>query len=247
MNEQMKWRRMGPDEIICGDDKIHHSIDDFEWAHFVLASIGKTVRDSKCVAAWTLRPTPSQIEEEARKAGKAPVTTEKREPKLYEFWKLNDGRTAWLEPDRTHNPTDFIARVIRGGWGPDGDCEDRFIYAEANFIRKHEIDRPSTPSEIEDWIAKCGKPAKYTPEAAQSAQKGPMPIETQVTKQIKETIAAKALREAMDKVKADQERVDAIRSLVALEEEKRKAKEHLKGIDDQIATLSKKWLKWVGK
>lgn len=197
-------------------------------------------------------PTPSQIEEEARKAGKATVTTEKREPKLYEFWEHDDRGTAWLEPDAQRGHEGWFLARVSSGYPSNRHIEDRGISARCYFVMSKFLIRPSTPAEIDAWISKHGKPAKYTPEAAQSAQKGPMDPKsetstTSVIKKAKETAAVKALREAEAKAEADQVRITAIRSLVALEEEKRKAKEHLKGIDDQIATLSKKWIKGVGK
>lgn len=165
-------------------------------------------------------PTPSQIEEEARKAGKATVTTEKREPKLYKAHDYPKNPDLYVETGEVRCPKKGEFYLMACG---------EAVKAGFTF-----------------HVDKCRILTKYTPEAAQSAQKGPMEPK-QVTKQIKETIAAKALREAMDKVKADQERVDGLKAIVALEADKRKAKEHMKGIDDQIATLSKKWLKGVGK
>lgn len=186
-------------------------------------------------------PTPSQIEEEARKAGKATVTTKPLVDPMTVNWPRSEfaaGMEVMIkQSDKEHAERRGIdwtkPQVIARDDGSPGNQGPFWIKGQEQgcFDPKH--------------LVPLSKIREY--EAAQSAQKGPMPIETQVTKQIKETIAAKALREAMDKVKADQERVDGLKAIVALEDDKRKAKEHLKGIDDQIATLSKKWLKWVGK
>lgn len=183
-------------------------------------------------------PTPSQIAEEARKAGKEPVTTKPLVDPMTVNWPKSEfalGCEAVVKPEHIEKARSFgfdLSEPLKFSYDDGTECPE-FVDRAG---RKHycKIERLVPLSKIREY------------EAAQSAQKGPMEPK-QAIKKHKETIAAKALREAMDKVKADQERITAIRSLFALEEEKRQAREKIRDIDDQIATLSKKWLKGVGK
>lgn len=192
---------------------------------------------------------------EARKAGKAHVTTKPLVDPMTVDWPreaFKVGMEVVLKPNLMQ-----LTKCDSGYW----------VYSES--LRKKYAVQIGTPYKVDpndqNWIEhvfvdygksnKClthhthlvplSKIREY--EAAQSAQKGNMFFETQVTKQIKETIAAKALREAMDKVKADQERIDGIKAIVALEAKQRENREQAKAISGEIATLSKKWLKGAGK
>lgn len=188
-------------------------------------------------------PTPSQIEEEARKAGKAPVTTKPLVDPMTVDWQRSDfavGMAVMLKPDQADYVKD---KGIRLGIPHTIKRYDGAMTAPFWIVGDYEKEYCFN---VRDLVP-LSKIREY--EAAQSAQKGPM--DPKQVKPPKPTICEVALRAARERVdglallKDTQDRIKNAKASLAKDTKDRRAV--IAQLEAEAATLSKKWLKGVGK